>query len=98
MATGAPHASAATVTDNEETDDGSVATSASSISEDEQHEQADFEAHPNVPGVSVETDVPLSNDKHELYRLHVRAGHLSFSEIRATARRGEGKKLWRPVK
>jgi hypothetical protein len=39
-----------------------------------------------VPGVSIENDQPLSKD---IYRIHVRAGHLSFTKIKAMARRGE---------
>jgi hypothetical protein len=57
--------------------------SESSVSEgeDEQPEQADFQTQPNVQGVSIENDQPLSKDKDELYRLHVRAGHLSFAKL-----------------
>jgi hypothetical protein len=39
--------------------------------------------------VSVKKEEPLSNDKQELYRLHVRAGHLLFSKIQAMARQVE---------
>jgi hypothetical protein len=59
----------------------STGESSSSEGEDEQLEQADFQSQLNVQGVSIENDEPLSNDKDELYRLHVRAGHLSFSKI-----------------
>jgi hypothetical protein len=92
VATGAPYEPGPTVTDDEGSvngSDGSASTGESSSSEDEQPEQADFQPRPNVQGVSIERDEPLSNDKDELYRLHVRAGHLSFSKIRAMARRGE---------
>jgi hypothetical protein len=94
VATGAPYEPGATVTYDEGSVNrsvGSAATSELSPSEgkDEQPEQADFQARPNVQGVSIERDDPLSNDKDELYHLHVRAGHLSFSKIRAMARRGE---------
>jgi hypothetical protein len=51
--------------------------------------QVNFEAHPEVQGMSIENDKPLDKDKDELYRIHVRAGHLSFSKIQAMARRGE---------
>ena len=94
VATGAPYEEAPTVTDNEDSIDDvdeSVATEESSASEgdDQQPEQADFQEQSNVQGVSIENDQPLSKDKDELYRLHVRAGHLSFAKIRAMARRGE---------
>jgi hypothetical protein len=49
----------------------------------------DFEAHQDVEGVSMENDIPMDRDLNELYRLHVRAGHLSFSKLRAMARRGD---------
>jgi hypothetical protein len=39
--------------------------------------------------VSVELDEPLANDSDEFYRLHVRAGHLSFAKLRALAQRGD---------
>jgi hypothetical protein len=94
VATGAPYEPGPTVTDDEgivDGSDGSASTgeSSSSEGEDEQPKQADFQSRSNVQGVSIEKDKPLSNDKDELYRLHVRAGHLSFSKIRAMARRGE---------
>jgi hypothetical protein len=94
VAKGAPYEPGATVTDDEGSVNGSVGSastseSSSSEGEDEQPEQADFQSRPNVQGVSIERDDPLSNDKDELYRLHLRAGHLSFSKIRAMARRGE---------
>jgi hypothetical protein len=48
-----------------------------------------FQTQPNVPGLSIEQDTPLKNDQEELYRLHVRMGHLSFSKLKAMARRGD---------
>jgi hypothetical protein len=95
VATGALYEQAPTVTDDYNSfgePDGSVAMRESSAreGEDEQpDEQADFQAQPNVQGVSIEDDEPLSKDKDNLlYRLHVRAGHLSFVKIQAMARRG----------
>jgi hypothetical protein len=87
VATGAPYEQGPTVTDDDGSVDGSVGSTSTgesswSKSEDEQTELADFQTRPNVQGVSIENDEPLSNDKDELYRLHVRAG-------RAMARRGE---------
>jgi hypothetical protein len=50
-------------------------------------EPVDFEVELGQD-VSVEIDEPLNNDREELYRLQVRAGHLSFAKLRALARRG----------
>jgi hypothetical protein len=79
VTTGAPYEPRPIVTNDEgsiDGSDGSVATNESLASkgEDEQPGQADFQAQPNVQGVSIGNDEPLSNDKDELYRLHVRAG------------------------
>jgi hypothetical protein len=51
--------------------------------------QINFQDQPNIPGLSVERDDPLKIDQEELYRLHVRMGHLPFSKLRAMARRGD---------
>jgi hypothetical protein len=51
--------------------------------------QVNFKAHPEVQGMSIKNNEPLNKDKDELYRFHVRAGHLSLSKIRAMARLGE---------
>jgi hypothetical protein len=77
VATGAPHESVPEVTDAEDSDDGSTestTTSSTADSEDEdvQPDQVDFDQNRNVPGVSMENDVPLNRDKDELYRLHVK--------------------------
>jgi hypothetical protein len=96
VATGAPSPPALPiVTDGEE----STSTSSVSTCEEEEVEdgsnnkdapiQVDFENHPDQGVLSTESDTPMDNDKDEMYRRHVRAGHLSFSKIRAMARRGE---------
>jgi hypothetical protein len=94
IAMGAPGESALVVTDDDGSDnesEGSSATVKSSETEgeDEQLEPVKFEAHPDVQGVSVKNNEPLSDNKQELYRLHVRAGHLLFPKIPAMARQGE---------
>jgi hypothetical protein len=86
VATGALYEQAPTVTNDEgsvDDHDGSVETNESLASEgeDEQLEQANFQAQPSVQGVSIENDEPLIKDNDELYRLHVRAGHLSFAKL-----------------
>jgi hypothetical protein len=48
-----------------------------------------FQTQPNMLGLSIKQDNPLKNDQEELYRLHVRMGHLPFSKLRAMARRGD---------
>jgi hypothetical protein len=92
VAMGAPQSpslpSPSAVVTNDEASDAK-STDSTEIDEDEQTNLVDFEAHPDVSGLSVEKDVPLDNVKDELYRIHVRAGHLSFTKIRAMARRGE---------
>jgi hypothetical protein len=45
-----------------------------------------FQTEANIPGLSVEQDTPLKVDQEELYRLHVRMGHLPFSKLKAMAR------------
>jgi hypothetical protein len=37
-----------------------------------------FQTQPNMPGLSIEQDNRFKNDREELYRLHVRMGHLLF--------------------
>jgi hypothetical protein len=56
--------------------------SATSEVVDEPLEAVDFETLPEQ-GVSIELDEPLENDGDELYRLHVRAGQLSFAKLKA---------------
>jgi hypothetical protein len=38
--------------------------------------QINFQTQPNIPGLSIEQDNPLKDDQEELYRIHVRMGHL----------------------
>jgi hypothetical protein len=52
-------------------------------------EPIDFKTHEDMPGISEENEAPMAKDLDEMYRIHVRCGHLSFSNIRAMARRGE---------
>jgi hypothetical protein len=103
VATGAPEPPGPAVVTNAE--DGSVAdddesvttavdnsdatTSEVTTTNAEDPKQVDFEDHPESGIVSTERDSPLSRDQDKMYRLHVCAGHLSFSKIRAMARRGE---------
>jgi hypothetical protein len=96
VATGAPQSSPAEVTDDEgKLDAESIAETVLSTvkaeieNEDEGPRQVDFENHPEAQGVSIEDAIPLQGDKDELYRLHVRAGHLSFAKLWAMAQQGE---------
>jgi hypothetical protein len=94
IAMGAPQASVPTVTDDENWNDESAGTTATSArdkgkDEDVQPEQIDFEEKPNVPGILIENNKPLNSDKDGLYGLHVRAGHSSFSKLWAMARHRE---------
>jgi hypothetical protein len=96
VATGSPEPSVAEVTDDEpDADDEKSVNSSSATTQDEERQgsepptQANFQDQPNMKGVSVERDTPLNDDREELYRLHVRTGHLSFSKLRAMARRGD---------
>jgi transposase InsO family protein len=102
VATGAPEPTPATVTDDEQSDESSEADTTSTEpetadehspeadeDEGETPEQVDFDSHPEAAGVSVERDEPMKDDKDELYRLHVRTGHLSFAKLKAMAKRGE---------
>ena len=93
VATGVPECDPAVVTDDEGstsgTDDGESTTSTGLQEEDRPMVAADFEDQPRVRNVSVEREIPLERDKDELYRMHVRMGHLSFAKIRAMAGRGE---------
>jgi hypothetical protein len=78
LASGTPESSPpAEVTDEESvaTHD-SRETSPASDTEDGPIANVDFEQQPEVANVSVERDVPLDNGKDELYRIHVRGGHL----------------------
>ena len=88
----------ATVTDDEGSDSEEsdseesawVEQATKGDSEDnETPQEVDFESHEDVAQVSFEDDRPLKRTQDELYQLHVRAGHLSFSKLRAMARRGE---------
>jgi hypothetical protein len=77
--------------DDEESIQSTDATVQDGIKEKEGNEpptQVHFQDQPNMIGVSIERDGPLDDDRDELYRLHVRTGHLSFSKLRAMARRG----------
>jgi hypothetical protein len=79
LATGAPRSKdPAEVTD----DKGSVASEhykdASDAESEPENRPVNFEDHPEAQGVSIERDTPLKSDQDELYRIHVRAGHLSF--------------------
>jgi hypothetical protein len=94
VATGSPEPSVAEVTDDETDDEvssvGSTTTTQTGNSqENDLPTQVNFQDQPNMRGVSLERDKPLDNDEDELYRLHVRAGRLSFSKLRAMARRGD---------
>jgi hypothetical protein len=92
VATGSPEPSATEVTDDETDDEGSSGESTTTAHEEMGQEsdlltQVNFQDQPSMRGVSLERDKPLDNDRDELYRLHVRTGHLSFSKLRAMARR-----------
>jgi hypothetical protein len=89
-ATGAPEPSVTEVTydeqkgDDEESIQSTDATVKDDIEEKEEGEpptQVNFQDQPNMKGVSIERDRPLDDDRDELYRLHVRTGHLSFSKL-----------------
>jgi hypothetical protein len=54
-----------------------------SYNEDAPIMQVNFENHPDQGVMLVESDVPMDNDKDEMYQRHVRAGHLSFSLLHA---------------
>jgi hypothetical protein len=67
-------------------DSSSTTTQAEEQQESDPPTQVNFQDQPNMKGVSVvERDKPLDDDREELYRLHVRTGHLSFSKLRAMA-------------
>jgi hypothetical protein len=71
VVTGAPNESVPTVMDDENSDDGStesmmMSNTAESEDEDVQPEQIGFEENPNMSGVLVENDKPLSSDKDEI--------------------------------
>jgi hypothetical protein len=98
VATGTPELSVAEVVDNRcDTKDEKSVSSSSTMSQDEDAErqdseppiQANFQDQPNMKGVSIEREKPLKDDRKELYRLHVRTGHLSFAKQRAMARQGD---------
>jgi hypothetical protein len=94
VATGSPEPSVAEVTDDESNNKESV-DSSSTVSKDEEQQETEppapvnFQDQPKMRGVSMERDKPLDNDQEELYRLHVRTGHLSFSKLRAMSPRGD---------
>jgi hypothetical protein len=90
VATGAPEPSLAEVTDDEPDADDEKSTNSSATSvqgedegrqESEPPTQVNFQNQPNMRGVSIKQDRPLDNDREELYRLHVRTGHLPFSKL-----------------
>jgi hypothetical protein len=86
VATGAPAIpDAAIITDEEDPTDEDEESSAEEL-EDQPIAQVDFENQRPSAMVSEERDTPMSKDKDEMYRLHVRAGHLSYSKLRAMAR------------
>jgi hypothetical protein len=75
--------------DTESTSSGEPSDANTEGAEDLPPEPMDFEAPADMRGVSTEGEAPLMKELDEMYRLHVRCGHLSFSKIRAMARRGE---------
>jgi hypothetical protein len=93
VATGSPEPSVAEVTDSESdnggsSDESTTTTQTEECQESDPSTQVNFQDQPNMRGISLERDQPLDNDRDELYRLHVRTGHLSSSKLRAMARRG----------
>jgi hypothetical protein len=97
-ATGTPEPSVVEVTDDEpNADDEKSVNSSSTTAQDKDEErqegepptQANFQDQPNMRGVSIKRDKPLDDDSAKCYRLHVHSGHLSFSKVRAMARRGD---------
>jgi hypothetical protein len=85
------------VTDDNQNGDDEESINSSSTSEQDGNKerqggepptQVNFQDQPNMKGVSIERDRPLDDNRDELYRLRVRTGHLSFSKLRAMARRG----------